>query len=66
MKSLNNDWDTIEFQPTSIEQLLLERARGNIDGADPYNSGVRRMPNFVSPESLEKTQEVEIWFEPKR
>lgn len=58
MKDLNNDWETIEFEAITPEQLLAERANNanNLVGTDPYNSGTR----WQRPSILDETIEIKL------
>ncbi len=58
MKSLNNDWETIEFEAVTPEQVRRGIRPKPQDGFDPYNSGVR----WKKPINLEETGTIEIWY----
>lgn len=67
MKTLNNDWETVEFEALTPEQLIAQRANNSnvIGGTDPYNSGIRRRPRFaekLAEISVDTAETIEVTF----
>lgn len=57
MKTLNNDFDTVEFEAVSIEEaqkLRVVAPKRKAEGHDPYNSSTR-LPRL-------NENDIDAWF----